>query len=129
MDNEGKIYAWGEGRSALPMRIITSEKIVQVSGNFILGANGLVYNISSPNTAISGLNEIAKISCGTNHNLALNVNGNVYAWGTNSYGECGTDVTGSVPVTYVGTNVVDISAGNGTSILESNTGSAYVIRK
>ena len=95
----------------------------------MLGANGLVYNISNPEKEITGLSEIAKVSCGTEHCVALNVYGSVYAWGTNTYGECGTGTSENVVQRYIGTNIRDISAGNQISILESNTGKVYVFRK
>ena len=32
---------------------------------------------------------ITDIKCGSNHNIALDINGDVYSWGCNRYGQCG----------------------------------------
>ena len=127
LSNDGKVYVWGEGQSTLPMRLISATKVADISGDLILAQNGLVYNISNLTTPISGLNNIAKISAGINHNLALDVDGVVYAWGTNTYGECGIATTGTTAVRKVTFNIFKISAGNCTSILQSENGSIYVL--
>ncbi len=127
LSSDGKVYVWGEGQSTLPMRLIFPTKVVDISGDLILSQNGLVYNISDLTTPIIGLSNIAKISAGTNHNLALDVYGIVYAWGTNTYGECGIATTGSIAVRKVTYNIFKISAGNCTSILQSEDGNVYVL--
>lgn len=127
LDNEGKVYAWGQGYSVLPTRQMFSGKVVDISGNLILAEDGNVYTLSNLNTPISGLVNIAKISAGSAHNLALSVFGTVYSWGTNTYGECGTATTGNRGVSEIGCNVREISAGNCTSIMLTDNNKLYVL--
>ncbi len=127
LSSDGKVYVWGEGYSSLPMRLVFSEKVVDISGNLILTEKGKVYNISNTETEIVGLTKIAKISCGEAHNLALDVEGIVYTWGTNTNGECGTTVTGEIGITKAVSEIYEISAGNGTSILQGEDGNIYVL--
>lgn len=124
IDKDGNLYSFGEGYSILSMKIISNQKIADISGSLVLARNGKVYNITDMNTAIANLHGIAKISCGEAHYLALDVNGILYAWGTNTNGECGTQ--GKI-TTEIARDVMEISAGNGTSILQTNEGKVYVL--
>ncbi len=125
LSNDGKVYVWGEGYSTLPMRVVLQENVIDISGTLILTENGTVYDITDTSVAIEGLSNIAKISCGTGHNLALTINGVVYTWGTNTYGECGTDTTGNIEVIAIAAEVYEISAGNCISMLQDENGKVY----
>ena len=127
LDSEGKVYTWGEGQSILPMKVVFSETVIDISGTLMLTETGKVYDITDTLNEISDLNNIARISCGTAHNLAMDVNGTVYAWGTNTYGECGTATTGKISPTKIASKMYDISAGNCTSILQDENGKVYVL--
>ena len=129
LDKDGKAYVWGEGYSTLPMRIVFSEKVVDISGTLVLTEEGKVYSISDTANPIAGLNNIIKISCGEAHNIALESSGNVFTWGTNTYGECGTATTGTIGVSAIGVQngVKNISAGNQISILQLDNGDIYVL--
>lgn len=126
LDKNGIVYAWGEGYSTLPMKIIFSEKVIDISGNILLTENGKVYNVTNLTTPIGGLKNIARISAGTAHNLALSVHGVLYSWGTNTYGECGIATTGNLGVREIAYTIYDISAGNQISIVKSDIGDIYV---
>ena len=127
ISNDGTIYAWGEGFSSLPMKIIFAEKAAHISGKLILTQNGKVYDVTKINTPIEGLTNIARISCGEAHILALNPDGTVYSHGTNTYGECGTATTGAINAKEVECDIYNISAGNQISILKDNNGKVYVL--
>lgn len=127
LSNDGIVYIWGEGRTSLPMKLVLSEKIVDISGNLLLDRYGRIYQTSNFNSPLSELKNIAKISAGTSHNLALDVDGTVYAWGTNSFGECGIEKTGNIEVMAIEFGMYEISAGNGTSILQGEDGKVYVL--
>ena len=127
LDSTGKVYIWGETHSNLPMRVVFSEKIVDISGNLILTEKGYVYNISDLTQPISGLSNIAKISSGEAHNLALSTYGIAYVWGKNTYGECGISTVEEVAADGIGTNILDISAGNCISILHDQDRKVYVL--
>ena len=126
IDNDGKIYAWGENYSTLPMRIIFTEKVIDISGNMVVTEKGQVYCLDDLTAPISGLNGIAKISCGETHYLALNIDGIVSVWGSNTYGECSTETTGVIEVKQLADNVREISAGNHISMYVKENGEAYV---
>lgn len=125
LDKSGIVYAWGEGYSTLPMKIIFSEKVIDISGNILLTESGKVYNISNLQTPIEGLKNIAKISAGTSHNLALSVHGVTYSWGTNTYGECGIVTTGDLGVQEIAYTIYEISAGNQISIVKAENKDIY----
>ena len=127
LDSEGKVHVWGEGYSTLPIKVVFSENIVDISGNLILTEKGQVYNLSITPTLVNGLYNIGKISCGVAHNLALSMNGTCYSWGTNTYGECGTTATGSISNREMAFDIYEISAGNQTSILQGDDGKVYVL--
>lgn len=125
LDSEGKVYVWGKDYSILPMRLITPNKMSDISGTLLLGQNGNIYNISDLDNPIKGLSRIAKISAGVDHYLALTTNGYVYSWGANnSYGELGR--TSSSITAQIAKDVVDISAGNDTSIVINENNEAYI---
>ena len=84
LDETGNIYAWGEGYSSLPMKLITSKKFADISGSVALSQEGFIYNLVNLEERANILSQIAKISGGLDHQLALSVNGYVYSWGENN---------------------------------------------
>ena len=127
LDDFGKVYVWGQGYSTLPMKLVFSEVVVDISGLLMLTEGGDVYSITDLTTPIDGLSNIAKISCGEAHYLALENTGIVYAWGTNTYGECGTATTGSIYPQAIAENMKNISAGNQMSIVQGDDDNVYVL--
>ncbi|MCI8621400.1 MAG: hypothetical protein HFJ50_06745 [Clostridia bacterium] len=107
------------------MRKIFSEKAVSVSGMLVLTEKGYIYQISNLNTALTNVKNISKISSGANHYVALTPEGIAYAWGTNSYGECGWENTGTTTKVYMKNNIRDISAGNQITLLETEDGEVF----
>lgn len=68
----GLIYAWGD------------------NGYGQLGINSCDNHASSPKLVKSlARNVTIQIACGANHTLALTADGNVYAWGQNTFGQLG----------------------------------------
>ena len=108
------------------MRKISKEQVVDISGNLVLTESGAAYTLTNLETKIAGLTNIAKISAGEAHNLAIDANGVLYAWGTNPNGECGVATTGTLTPRKVWFDVSDISAGNGMSIIKDDAGDIYV---
>ncbi|MBO5478752.1 MAG: cadherin-like beta sandwich domain-containing protein [Clostridia bacterium] len=124
LDENGKLYVWGKDYSSIPMRVILTDKVVDISGKIILTEKGFVYYLSDLENRIETLNNIAKISCGFDHYLALSTNGEVYSWGNNTYGQLGTSFVTSIPK-KIANNVVEISAGKYTTILKTEDGKVY----
>jgi alpha-tubulin suppressor-like RCC1 family protein len=74
---------------------------------------------------------LREVSGGAAHALALDTNGNAYAWGSNFYGQLGTGVTGGVertplPVVMpVGVTFTSVSAGDYHSLALGSDGNVY----
>ena len=73
------------------------------------------------------VSNIIKVSCGTNHAVALTNQGEVYVWGTNSRGQLGMpEITeDSNAVLTVFTDVIDIGADGDYTIIIKNDGTAW----
>ena len=120
--------------------------ILQVSGNYALSISGEVWKMSKDNipTKVMGYKDdngnelsILKIAHGTNHLLALDTNGNVWALGANEHGQLGTNsrTASTVPVkVYKGeqnsgdsylSGIVDISASKFVSAAIDVNGDIY----
>jgi len=133
LNSNGEVFIFGEGYST-PSKILTNESISEISGNKMLSNSGKVYDISTPNTQINYLENIAKISAGKDHIMALTTNGELYTVGTNTKGQLGngTNISSSIPVLVKDANgnylenVIDISAGAQCSMATTIDGKVYV---
>lgn len=157
--NDGNLYVWGsngQGQIGDGTTIIKSSPVTVVGGingwsyvgagySHTIGiANGIAYawgnnngrlgdgttlNRSSPVTVVGGITNWKHVSTNMTHNLGVTSYGNVYCWGSNSYGQLGdgTIVTRSSPVTIVGgiTNWKQVSAGGDHSLGVTEDGIAY----
>ncbi len=106
----GTVVAWGSNTSGM------------------LGDNS---NVTSRNTAtaVYALTGITRIAAGYDHVLALDDQGNVWAWGSNQYSQLGTSTVGTssnvaVQVTGI-TNVKEIYAGSYTSFALKQNGELW----
>ena len=75
------------------------------------------------------IKNIIKISTGNSHSLLLSENGNIYGLGSNSWGELGLSnhfhkTTIAIHISKI-SNIIDISAGDGFSLILNNEGRAY----
>lgn len=78
--------------------------------------------------AVAELNHIRKLALGAEHGLAIEISGNVGAWGNNDFGQLGTgnDESKNQPIWIPGlTGVIDIGAGNYHSIALKNDGTVW----
>ncbi|WP_204075392.1 RCC1 domain-containing protein [Planotetraspora phitsanulokensis] len=90
---DSSVYAWGQG----------------VSGQL---GNEATVNRSSP--VLSALSQVAQVSGGDVHTVAVRADGTAWAWGDNAYGDLGDGTTqdSSVPVQVAGlTGIVQVAAG------------------
>ncbi|KAK6353214.1 hypothetical protein TWF696_005196 [Orbilia brochopaga] len=77
LSSTGTVFAWGNGQQyQLGRRVIERTRM-----------NGLV-------PREFGLKKIVAIGAGSYHSFAVDVNGRVWAWGLNQYGQCGIDLEG-----------------------------------
>ena len=127
----GEVYVWGRGYGKTPVKLNFSRKIIDVSGNLVLAENRKAYNLDE--TKSYG-KDLIKVVAGYNHYLGLTSDGEVYAWGSNSYGQLGNgnNTSSSTAVKVVTpdgksnmTNIVDISAGDSYSIITDKDGKVY----
>jgi hypothetical protein len=134
----GKPVAAGGGHTIA----VTSNRTVLawgLNGNGQLG-DGTTTDKSSPvqvlersGSGLSTLAFIVAVSAGNSHSLALDQNGAVWAWGSNTYGELGdgTTVQRSAAVPVIGPDglplggVVSISAGFSHSLAVKADGSVW----
>lgn len=113
----GEIWGWGDNANG-------------VLGNALSERTGT--NVTNP-TKITLPNAVKSISisAGTDHVLALGSDGNVYAWGSNAYGQLGFDNGGvpqSTPTLVEGLqnkNVIAVSAGRFFSLALTEGGQVY----
>jgi alpha-tubulin suppressor-like RCC1 family protein len=90
--------------------------------------NGVSSSVSKSPQAVAGLAGIRSISVGSGHALALDANGETWAWGYNLYGQLGTSVVGApIPQKVVGlSRVKAVAAGGYQSIALKEDGSVWV---
>lgn len=63
LSNDGIVYIWGEDKSSLPMKLVLSDKIIDISGRLLLNRYGKVYETANLSSPLSEPKNIAKISC------------------------------------------------------------------
>ncbi len=121
LDKDGKIYIWGEGYTSFPMKLVTNRRFADISGDMLLSTEGFIYNIKDIENRVNGLTQIAKISKGTDHTIALSVHGYAYTFGTGSGN--GEMAGGNNPVTnHIAKDVYEISAGEYTTFVKLGNG-------
>lgn len=119
LDSNGVIYSWGNGRygqlgnmntsSLSPQKVVDHLDVIDISAgythNLAVRSNGDVwawgkndYGKIGVEGASTGVNPLPKrtlikgvvsVSAGENHSIARQPNGEVYAWGANTFGQLG----------------------------------------
>ena len=106
LDSDGAVWTWGRntygqlGHSA-----------------------GLTKNEKPEKVTASNMGKIVAIAAGDHHTLAVNENGQVWAWGKNGYGQLGSNVGTGIPLSTVNptlvptvANIVAVAAGGEHSV-------------
>ncbi|KPU44461.1 N-acetylmuramoyl-L-alanine amidase LytC precursor [Oxobacter pfennigii] len=112
---DGKLYVWG------------SNEYGQLGNGMIFSSIPHSFNTPFP---VPDLTDVAAVSAGENHSLALKKDGTVYSWGFNMYG------TGEIDPTYVDLygspykvpglqNIIAVSAGKDYSMALQNDGTVW----
>ena len=119
LDNNGNIWSWGDNTYGTlgDGTNIDSYGLVKVSGEGGFG----------------DLSDIIAISAGDQYSLALDNNGNVWAWGLNEWGKLGdgTMLSRNTPVKVVGnaggylSGIIAIAAGSRHSLALDNNGNVW----
>lgn len=105
----GQVWAWGGNSSGQ------------------LGVGSTQSQIDTPQK-VNGLSDIVSVAAGYSHSLAVDYNGQVYAWGSNGSGQLGNDTTenSSTPQAVLTIKkAVQVSAGNETSMAYTSDGRIY----
>jgi tRNA A-37 threonylcarbamoyl transferase component Bud32/ATP-dependent protease HslVU (ClpYQ) peptidase subunit len=113
---DNKIYCWGNN-------------FWRQSGNGRKDVNPVQESNPKLNELLSNLN-ITVVKCGANHSLALTQSGEVYAWGSNYWGQigCGDNFDKSIPIKVKNFNEIKInmiSCGGNHSIALTENGCIY----
>ena len=111
---DGTVWAWGYNKNGELGQGDTTNVYSPVQ---VKSADGNSY-----------LTDIIEIAAGSNHNLALDKDGTVWAWGYNGYGQLGnnTATNSSLPVKVTGlTDAVSIAAGYYNSFAVRKDGSVW----
>lgn len=116
LDASGAVYGWGDGQQYQLGRKIMERTRLQ-----------------SLKPLPVALKNIKYIAAGDYHSFAIDAQGNVFAWGLNQYGQCGTKaelvdgdvVTRPTKVTRLGNKVVAIAGGEHHSLAVDEEGKLY----
>lgn len=112
LDESGKVWTWGRNSYGQ------------------LGHSATVYENEKPVT-VAGLPPIVAIAAGDNHTLAVDHNGEVWAWGRNTYGQLGVAGANSVPPVKVSLvpqplgDIVAVAAGAEHSVALKRDGTVW----
>lgn len=104
LDQNGEVWTWGRNTYGQLAQSIT-----------------IPYKNDNP-TKVRGLPEIVAIAAGDYHTLAVDVNGQVWSWGLNAYGQLGRSTGSGTESSYIpdtvlnAVDIVAVAAGSGHSI-------------
>lgn len=134
IDVRGDVYVWGYGYSKKPQKRNIGERVVSCDRDLLITQSKCIYDLSTKkyNWSVQDAIQVAK---GTNHYLALNPDGTVYAWGNNRYGQLGrgwaSNTNYGVDYVYADESgeplkdIVAIKAGNYSSVAVDKNGKVY----
>jgi len=124
IDNAGKVKAWGSGQQNQLGRRMTERSLI----------TGLTpTNVSFKDGRRS--QPIRDVACGEYHSLAIGVDGRVWSFGVNNYGECGIPesagkdnaiVEQPALVPSLGTNVISLKGGSHHNVAVTTQGECLV---
>ena len=109
--------------------VLTSSKELYSCGSNSNGELGreIEGKFSSTLQKIPNLPEIIRIECGANNSWCIDVNNNLYAFGSNEYGQLGVGDTKDrlLPVKIAIENVIDVSSGIKHTLVKTTSNEIY----
>jgi len=129
VDNEERLYYGFGSRWILVFNRSQQIAYSWGSGGFAQLGDNASSNRSSPVSITGGFLDWAEIAAGYKHSIALRADGTLWAWGTNNYGQLGTNEssTRSSPVSVVGgfTDWVRLTTGTYHSLALRSNGTLW----
>lgn len=140
LDCDGNVWVWGSNSTAgyIPEKIdpsiISNIKAISAGNSLMaLGTDGYVWMWENGSPVKSSLGNIAQIATNGRYFLAIDNNGNVWAWGYNFFGQLGdkTRDDKNYPVRVLTAdgqleNVISISAGSLSALALKSNGAIWV---
>ncbi|KAG0345617.1 hypothetical protein BG004_003461 [Podila humilis] len=115
LNARGVVYSWGNGQQSQLGRRIVARRMLNGLTPETIGAKGMV-----------------KVGAGSYHSFAIDRNGKAYAWGLNTYGQCGDEspMVDEIPgVTLIEAlkdeEIIDIQGGEHHSIALTKDGRLF----
>lgn len=111
---KGEVYTWGHNGYC---------ELGNGAGNPLLQPTVVTIPVSN--------NKIIAVACGSHHSLALSINGEVFSWGQNKFGQTGSNLTTNqcyprkVNNALTGKFAVSICCSHSSSFAVMNTGEVY----
>ena len=121
-------YTMDGSAPTLSSASIASGNSLLLSQNANLNVQAFTSSTTTSNLVTTQYNQAGQVSAGTRHSLALDNNGNVWAWGDNTYGELGNGTTNnsSTPLEVSGLpTVVAVAAGQDESFAVDSSGNVW----
>ncbi|KAG0199388.1 hypothetical protein BGX28_007341 [Mortierella sp. GBA30] len=115
LTSTGHVYSWGNGQQMQLGRRIVARRMLNGLTPESVGAKGMV-----------------KVGAGSYHSFSIDKDGKAYAWGLNTYGQCGNEdpTTENVPsvapiAALQDEHVIDIQGGEHHTVALTKTGTVY----
>ena len=126
---DGKVYNLViRNNMAYTSELYYLKNVTDESDNLVLKTNSQIYLNNNRKLTKIDIDNVKIISSGFNHYLASTLNGSVYGWGNNNYGQLGLGDQNDreEPVLISGVNnVIDVLANKQLSLILDNKGKVY----
>ena len=133
LDGEGKVWIWGQNYGSTARKLDNIYDVIDISANYAVKQDGTVQNIRTLEQL--KLENILRVSEGTNHTVFLTRDGKGYSLGTNTKGQLGngTKTNSDVPTQILSTDgeseltgIKQLTAGNEFTMALLDDNKTYV---
>ena len=129
LDENGHVWVWGNTYKSTATKLSTVNNAIDISPSYVVTQTGKVYTLEGEKLEIDN---ILRVSEGTNHALFLTKEGTGYSIGANSNGQLGDGTTASKNSPTVIkteksnlTDIKELKAGAGSSMAIMKNGDTY----